>query len=223
VAADLIVNYGLMGEKWNTISGLIKPDAKIINPPLNLNKRECIEALKDVNKVYCPEVWERTSVPDSLYMPYMYLKKPIFSIGGKNITYWDGSKVPEGFYIQERIKNRAYELRVHACNWVPIEAWLVSKRTHPLLEQAITWNKKTGGTFSSVNNSNVGVFKRAKKSSSAIIKKLGLQFGALDFIVSNDDEPFVPWFIEVNTSPGLKVQSSKDYYIKIFKELLNQN
>lgn len=226
--ASVIVNFGLVGQRFQDKFGAylpyVKQETKLINFNLPVNKYKACLTLRD--HIPVPQVIrnleEVNAISEHSIDDVSYLIKPVFSIGGKNITLLSSGVqlVPPGFYVQKKINNRRYELRVHCFDWISPDKWLVYKRTHPEGEAALTWNHKTGGIFSQVTDeSNAGLFKRAKQSASLALEKLGVNFGAVDFIVSNDDDPLIPWFVEINFSPGMKIPNVKEAYTEAFNQL----
>ena len=223
--ASAIVNFGLVGEKWDNFKygheHLINPECKKINWHLEPNKFKAASICHS-NHISVPFMHSASNVnvAPSTFALHTWVVKPKYSIGGKGIRLFD-SPIPikSTEYLQQRIKNRAYELRVHAFKWVPMEEWLVFKRTHPAGEAQLTWNFKQGGSFSTVENGNVSIFKRAKEASSRVLECLNQDFGAVDFICSKDDDPLIPWFIEINSSPGMKISGVKQAYVSAFNSL----
>ena len=222
---NVVINFGLVGERWNKFLTETVPflntDVKKINWHLEPDKFKAVTKIALHSNVLTPDCRKNSNTPTygSLEEYNQWLIKPYYSIGGKGIKLWDGDELKHNEYLQKRIRNRAYELRVHAFKWVPMENWLVFKRTHPAGEAQLTWNFKQGGSFSSVSDSNGGIFKRAKQASLKVLECLNQDFGAVDFICSKDDDPLIPWFIEINSSPGMKIPGVKQAYVSAFNSL----
>ena len=221
----VVVNFGLVGDKWENFKfgteSFLKPSCKKINWNLEPNKFKAA-FICGKNDIQSPKIYPYNSSPVNFFDDEHYgewIVKPKYSIGGKGIVEWEGQNLTKGQYFQRRIKNRAYELRVHAFKWVSPDKWLVFKRTHPAGEAQLTWNFKQGGSFSTIENGNVGIFKRAKEASLKVLECLNQDFGAVDFICSKDDDPLIPWFIEINSSPGMKIPGVKQAYVSAFNSL----
>ena len=220
---DIFINYGLQGERLQTLITRLIPYPNLpVGMKQQKNKYDACMALKDVPGMNVPKCWKHNQLPTSSCTLGGFLRKPLFSEGGNDITVWNGdNQMPSQYYLQERIYPRRYELRVHAARWIPISDWLVSKKMHPEGENAVTWNHETGGSFSNIDNreSNTGVFARAKQCAFLALHKLGHEFGAVDFVVRQGDNPLVPWFLEVNLSPGFSTDTTKEWYVNTFRSL----
>src|SRR5574343_44809 len=214
-----VVNWGLtksrLEQKIND-SDLYYPieHSSHVNFHLINNKYDVCMLMKE--HIFVPHT---TKNKEELNQNAQYLVKPIYSIGGKNIRLLRPSESLENNrYYQQKIQNRRYELRIHAYSWISPEKWLVYKRTHPEGEAALTWNHKTGGTFSRVDE-RTGAFSRSLASAKCVLDVLGVQFGAIDFVVSNDDSPLIPWFLEINFSPGMRIPTVRQAYQDAFNQL----
>jgi hypothetical protein len=210
---EAIINYGLSGEQLESFFK-IYPSAKklpTINKYVGKAKLSMIrEAEKSGIKV--PE--SRLTLPDKSD-PKDWIEKKQNSIGGIGIKYASGKRkqIP-GKYFQKFIKNRRYEIRVHAFSWM--KDWSVQKRrgTH----DEIAWNFHNGGIFSQVRTpKNYKIFSDALEVSRKILSLGNMSFGAVDFIV---DEDLNLYFIEINSAPGFQ-ELSKDTYIEAFNTLKN--
>jgi hypothetical protein len=153
-----------------------------------------------------------------------WIIKPYYSLGGRDIRRYErGSNVPATHYLQKDLSStRRYEVRVHAMAWVPPEQWIIQKRVHEDGETQLTWNHHTGGTFITVNDTTDPLFVRIKETTAALMRTLGYQFGAADFIVCNAGErgrPLPHYFIEWNLAPGWTLDHIRDYYISAFRAL----
>jgi hypothetical protein len=226
---DIIVNYGLAGDKLEEWRFSAAGEGSIGNAiTLNYhvfgNKLECCERVR-AGGVPVPECKNRRDV----YVNQQdWIVKPKISFGGRGIASYIGQAVTSSQYLQKRITNRRYELRVHAIKWLPIAEWLVSKRTHPDGEAQLTWNHHQGGSFSNIamDESNTGVFKRAKEHAKKAIMTLGYDFSAVDFIVQNAPtgvRELPVWFIEANLAPGFTTDRTREFYFNAFLKLVSSN
>ena len=230
LSIDTIVNYGLTGSHlriWGEArrghNGILYntcPDIK--NKVMPGNKYQCLDLVRQAG-VPCPE--SKPAASTSEVRSGEWIQKPYYSFGGRGIAVLSSDNPrgwnPSSHYVQKRVTDRRYELRVHVTNWLPKEQWLVSKRTHPDGDAHLTWNFHQGGTFSNIeqNESNTGVFKRAKVFAEKAINALGLQFGAVDFIVQNGSGELPIWFLEVNMAPGFTTDRTREFYFMAFKAL----
>lgn len=228
---DVVVNYGLAGDKlhdWN-IGTRVPNHAVTLNYRAFGDKLQCCEAVRAVG-VPVPDC-THSDVPfhvrSNLDTSGEWIVKPLLSFGGRGIVPYTGQAITPRQYLQKRIVNRRYELRVHAVQWLPIEEWLVSKRTHLDGEAQLTWNHHQGGSFSNIemNESNTGVFKRAKQYAKKVIETLGYDFSAVDFIVQNVPagvRELPVWFIEANLAPGFTTDRTREFYFSAFLKLAQQ-
>jgi hypothetical protein len=204
--ADAIVNYGLSGidlrKKLNTYSSARR--TPIINGSVGLSK---YLAVKDAGEkgILVPE--SRLSL-SRLAKLSDWIEKRVHSSQGKGIIAARGRNRIDGKYYQKMVKDRRFELRVHAFLWMPKEEWRINKRHGPA--EQIAWNYHQGGHFQSVRYPNkYNVFKKAKDIAEKILKMRGMAFGAVDLIVDNDMKVY---FIEVNASPGFTEFNQEVYF-----------
>jgi hypothetical protein len=216
-----VVNWGLQGDNLRDYEARYPAIRR--KPTLNErqfgNKYDCVEAARA----------NGLPVPESITHPYGSMRgdwiiKPYYSLGGRDIRRYErGSAVPNTHYLQKDLSStRRYEVRVHAMAWVPPEQWIIQKRVHEDGETQLTWNHHTGGTFITVNDTTDPLFVRIKETTAALMRTLGYQFGAADFIVCNAGErgrPLPHYFIEWNLAPGWTLDHIRDYYISAFRAL----
>lgn len=212
-AVDVIINYGLAGDRLNRFFKLY-PSARGV---LMLNKgvgRAKYSAIQDAERHGIKVPKSRLNLPAKAD-PKDWIEKRQNSIGGIGIKQAskNRTRIP-GKYFQEFIKNRKYEIRVHAFSW--IDDWSVQKRRGN--QDEIAWNFHNGGVFSTVRSpKSYKVFKEAMQVSKKILEIRGMSFGAVDFIVDRDLNVY---FIEVNSAPGFQ-ELSKSIYINAFNALKN--
>ncbi len=203
---DCIVNYGLAGVRLDRFFRF-NPRAKkihMINSQIGFSKLSVI--LKaDKKGIQVPESKLSLGRSDN---PEDFIEKRTNSIGGIGIRPARRKRRIEGKYYQRFIEDRKYELRIHAFKWMDTNDWSVQKRTGPSDE--IAWNYKQGGIFSTVKNPDAyRVFTEAREVSNQILDLLSMSFGAVDFLVTNDNEVL---FIEINSAPGFTEYSEHIYY-----------
>lgn len=211
-APDVIVNYGLAGRK---LDAFLRKTPKAKEIPI-INKyvgRPKHLAIRDAEKagVSVPET--RLSLPRTANLSD-WIEKRMHSSQGLGIKQATHRGQLLGKYYQKMIKDRRYELRVHAFLWLPEDEWVINKRTGPASQ--IAWNFHQGGHFSSVRYPNkYKVFKEAKDISKKVLEVRDMAFGAVDLIVDNNMKVY---FIEVNSSPGFSV-FSEGVYVGAMNEL----
>lgn len=142
-----------------------------------------------------------------------WLYKPNHSIGGNGIYRLDPEEQNTDWthgYAQKEIVNRRYEVRVSAFNWMPPDQWGYWKKVYTG-ENAnqLTWNHEQGGTFITVNRAlQYPLYQRLSQYAQRALNALGLQFGAIDFIIGPEWDSY---FLECNTRPGFTEHSSALY------------
>jgi hypothetical protein len=219
--ADVVVNYGVQGQ-----GNQHRIDAMYLNKYQHGNKLEDIRAIQE--HVQCPQSTEDYKLVLETGEEN-WIAKPYWSFAGKGIMpakQYDTYGGPRRCYYQKSLQyTRAFELRVHYFRWMPIDGWMLQEKVHKEGNDALTWNHHSGGSFNTVNTSkgkfypgqhNTGVFRKAKEMTAIAGPILGYQFGAADFIVTQDNEVY---FIEWNLAPGVTIRPVKDYYYNAFNEL----
>lgn len=203
---DAIVNYGLSGERLESF--FRKYPSAIGIPMFNRHVgRSKYSSVKDAERegIVIPET--RLSLPESVNL-VDWIEKRIHSSQGYGIIASRGRNKILGKYYQKMVKDRKYELRVHAFSWIAKQDWAVHKRVGP--PDQIAWNFHQGGHFQGVHSiSNHKILTEAKDVSEKILKIMGMSFGAVDFIVDNSMKIY---FIEINASPGFSALSEGIYF-----------
>lgn len=209
---DVLVNYGLSGERLGTFYRRFPSAKKIptINRIVGYSKYRALQLVKQ----------EGILVPDSrleLLKRHRldgWIEKRFNSQGGAGICRARSRHRLVNKYYQRYIRDRKYELRVHGFRWINQKEWRVQKRFGK--EGEIAWNYKNGGYFSSVYNpTRYETFMSAIEITSDVLVILGMGFGAADFIVTTDGELY---FIEINSCPGFQ-ELSKNIYLDAFESL----
>ncbi len=201
---DAIINYGLAGDHLGAFYRKYK-DAKqihMINANVGYSKLTGVRRAASA-KILVPESKSSLGKKDNIKD---FIEKRTNSIGGIGICKARGKGSISGKYYQQFIKDRRYELRVHAFKWT--DNWAVQKRVGPA--DAIAWNFKQGGHFITVRNpGSYKAFVEAREISAKILDLLNMSFGAVDFIV---DTEYRVYFIEINSGPGFTNLSGKIYF-----------
>jgi hypothetical protein len=203
---DVIVNYGVSGEKLDLFFRKY-PSAIRVSMLNGRVGRSKYSSIKDVenNKILVPET--KMSLPETVKISD-WIEKRVHSSQGYGIIAARGRGRIAGKYYQRMIKDRKYELRVHAFSWIEKKDWAVHKRVGP--SDQIAWNFHQGGHFQSVHSPNSHkIFTEAKDISEKILKIMGMSFGAVDLIVDNSMKIY---FIEINSSPGFSELSKNIYF-----------
>jgi len=214
VKADAIINYGLAGPQMDSFFRKF-PSAKrvpIVNRHVGYSKYNVARRAAEKD-ILVPETKLTLKKSDKLSD---YIEKRTASIGGKGIIKARGKGRLKGKYYQKFIKDRRYELRVHAFLWLPQEKWRVQKRLGS--DNEIAWNYKNGGHFVSIHSPrSYKSFVHAEEIAEKVLKMLGMSFGAVDFLVDSKSNVY---FIEVNSAPGF-TELSKPIYVDAFNRLAN--
>jgi hypothetical protein len=212
-------NWGLQGERRSTYHRNYPAITRlpILNDEQFGNKFDCIRAVGAAG-VPIPE-----SVPRQQVTETGWIKKPYYSLGGRDIARLVvGEEVPNTHYMQREITNRRYEMRVHCAAWINPRDWVFQKRVHEDGDEQLTWNHHTGGSFITVNEPTDPLHDRLRETVKTIMQVLGYQFGAVDFIIQNPGErgqPLQHYFIEFNLAPGWTLDRIRDWYYSTFDAL----
>lgn len=207
-----IINYGLAGKKLDQFFRKY-PSARSVPMINKYVGRPKHHAISDAEKagILVPET--KLSLP-RLARISDWIEKKIHSSQGKGIQEATGRGKLLGKYYQKMIKDRRYEIRVHAFLWLPIEDWSLNKRVGPA--DQIAWNFHQGGHFQSVRYPNkYQVFLDSKAIAKKVLEDRNMAFGAVDLIVDNNMKIY---FIEVNSSPGFE-ELNQGVYVNAFKTL----
>lgn len=218
-------NYGLQGNALRAYHARY-PHIKrlpILNHQQVGNKYDHIQ-LADAVGVSVPHTLRKPDDPD-----VEWIMKPYYSLGGRDIRVRrDNEPIPKTHYVQERINNRRYEVRVHAWAWIDPKDWIFQKRVHDNGDEELAWNHHNGGRFITIDNPNDPLHERLREATKTLMKKFGYHFGAADFIIQNPGrrgEKLRHYFIEWNLAPGWTLPHIEDSYKDYFTALqeLNQD
>jgi glutathione synthase/RimK-type ligase-like ATP-grasp enzyme len=137
------------------------------------------------------------------------------SQGGKGIAMAETTGQREGWYYQKYLKERRYELRIHAFSWINEENWQVQKRIGN--KDTIAWNFHNGGRFQTVHNpSGYQVFQKARSIAAKVLKMRKMAFGAVDLLLTKESKLY---FLEINSAPGF-TELSRPIYVNAFQALM---
>jgi hypothetical protein len=214
--ADVIVNYGLAGDRLRSFLGRHAAARRIpvINKYIGISKYTAVQEA-DRAGILVPE--SRLSLPRLANLS-KWIEKRVHSSQGNGICAARGRGRIPGKYYQEMIDDRRFELRVHAFTWLDKSEWALHKRRGPA--DQIAWNFHQGGYFQTVRYPNkYQVFSKAKDIAEQILKMRNMAFGAVDLIVDNHMKVY---FIEVNASPGF-TELSQDIYFSAMNRLADMS
>lgn len=214
-----IVNYGLFNSHNPELGQ--RQNIPVINQNWAGNKLECLRKVSQAG-VVIPETAAERPFCDSTW-----IIKPLNSRRGQGIeVYTPGRHVNENEYLQKRVEHRCYELRVQCAAWLPLDKWKVIKRTNRNGNNELAWNRDSTleiNSHISLEESNTGVFRRAKEMAQKAMIALGYQFGAVDFIVARPpghSGPLPVYFLEFNTEPCcVDTTPTKEWYLAAFRKL----
>lgn len=210
---DLVVNYGLVGKRLDAFVA-VYPSLKsklIMNRYIGKNKFDVLNDVSALGIVNVPASYKKLPTGAS---KSDFIVKKYHSVAGKGIAKATTcGKLPDKYY-QRFISERKYELRVHGFMWAPKQNWLVQKRLGS--PDKIAWNFHKGGKFQTVHNpGNYRLFKEACDITEKILSMRRMQFGAVDFVVT---DTYGLVFLEVNSAPGF-TEISRPMYVKNFNAL----
>ncbi len=220
---NLAFNYGLQGKKLQDYHAKYPQLQRlpILNHQQVGNKYDHV-ALAASAGVKTPSTNRNA---DGLGQEVTWIQKPYYSLGGRDISvYQHGAPLPKTHYLQEKIENRRYEMRVHAWAWVDPKDWIFQKRVHEDGENVLCWNHHNGGKFITVDNPTDPLHNRLRKDVKKLMKKFGYHFGAADFIIQNPGErgkKLISYFIEWNLAPGWTLERIEVLYKDYFERLQN--
>ena len=209
IKVDAIINYGLSGPalraKMSSARGI-----PTLNSHIETSKLRALR-VAEKNGIVIPESKTQLTSKDDLKD---WIEKRYASQGGRGIRMASRRGEIPGKYFQKFIRNRPYEIRVHAFKWLPKEQWTVQRRIGNPTE--VAWNFEQGGFFMGVYRpEGYRTYREALSVSQKILDIMGMQFGAVDFVL---DERFKLYFIEINSAPGF-TELSQSVYINAFNKL----
>ena len=203
---DIIINYGLNSDKLALLFRKYPVAAEIpmLNSHIGQSKYQSVKSVEQ-NGILIPET--RLTLPKTCNLSD-WIEKRVHSSQGNGIITARGYGRIAGKYYQRMVKNREYELRVHAFSWILKKDWAIHKRMGP--PDQIAWNFHQGGHFQRIHSlNNHKIFTDARNISEKVIEIMGMSFGAVDLIVDDNMKIF---FIEINSSPGFSALSEGIYF-----------
>ena len=219
LGATHLINWGCFGAPHQKFLAKypFASTLPVINKLWPGGKYTCIKLVKEAG---VPVPISVDDVDQAAWTNTHWIYKPYLSRGGRGIVRIDNNNGHEldwnRGYAQQEVRDRKYEVRVSAFNWLAPEEWGCWKKFCNNQDQ-LTWNHEQGGVFEKVDEPlNYPLFQRCFKHSAIILKTLGLQFGAIDFIVG---PTWNEMFLEINTQPGFTQDYGADVYVKAIERL----
>jgi hypothetical protein len=216
------INWGLSSIPWLSEGSIILNEPRAVG--ISANKLKAFNEMSGVVNIprYTTSLEEATSL---LNLGKVVCRTKLTGSKGEGIVIASTPEelVEAGLYVLY-IKKK-WEYRVHVLQDEVVH--IQQKRrlsTEQLEERGITDRSKyirnlaNGYIFSHNLDHNDGpVYERLLEQSLLSVSSLGLDFGAVDLIVTNDGQVFV---LEVNTAPGLE-GLTLERYVQSFRGILN--
>lgn len=226
---QLKINWGLTSIPWLT-------DENIINNPefvkKSSNKLLCFSNFATYNLhntnnpvSYVPFTTDKLLAEQWVTEGKVVCRTLLSASSGRGIVIADNLDSLVTAPLYTKYIKKKWELRVHILNNRPIHIQQKKRLSTEQLEaRGITnrnkyiRNLENGYIFSSELDVSEATKNEAILQSNRAIVALGLDFGAVDILVTKDDEVFV---LEVNTAPGLEGTTLTRYYEAFKRELLS--
>jgi glutathione synthase/RimK-type ligase-like ATP-grasp enzyme len=211
---DYVINWG------NTLNPAWTPKAWF-NPPdcvfTSVNKLTCFQTLKAAG-IDVPEFTiDKKEVKEWLNNEHIVLARVLLrASGGRGIEIIrTGEEIKDaGIYVKYIRKDSEYRVHVVGEKVIDFAAKKRQTESEQTPDQKLIRSHANGWVFC---RQGVGLPDEAGALAVRSVKALGLDFGAVDMVVSKRGKPFV---LEVNTAPGLEGQTIINY-ANAFAEKLN--
>ncbi len=224
---QIIINWGLSSIPWltNTDNTINKPDAIRTSS----NKLLCFNSFNTFNLhnpdnplSYVPFTTDRLTASQWLNDGNVVCRTLLSASSGRGIVIATNQEELVDAPLYTKYIKKKYELRVHIVQGRPIYIQQKKRLSTEQLEarglvdrNKYIRNLENGYIFSSELSISEAAKNEAILQSNRAIIALGLDFGAVDVIVTKDDEVFI---LEVNTAPGLEGTTLTRYY-EAFKDI----
>lgn len=223
-----IINWGLSSIPWllNTANVINKPGSvnKSSNKYLSFSTFSRFNDLNDNLLSYIPFTTSKLTASQWLNDGKVVCRTLLSASSGRGIVIATNQEELVDAPLYTKYIKKKYEIRVHIVQGRPIYIQQKKKLSTEQLEaRGITnrnkyiRNLENGYIFSSELSISEAAKNEAILQSNRAINALGLDFGAVDVLVTKDDEVFV---LEVNTAPGLEGTTLTKYYEAFKRELL---
>ena len=217
--ATVLINWGVYGSVRDRFMGKYPyaRDLSVVNGRWPGNKYNVIITAANKN---IPVPLSDRNIGQRHWTNTHWIYKPNYSAGGEGIFRITNETAHDcdwsRGYAQQEVLNRRYEVRVAAFTWLPQEEWGCWKKVCDDASQ-LCWNHHQGGRFQRVEQPlRHGLFQRCYQHSLRLLNELGLQFGAIDFIVDSEG---TERFLEINTQPGFTENYGADLYANAISKL----
>lgn len=225
---QLKINWGLTSIPWlNNDNILNSPEAvkKSSNKLLCFNSFFTYNLHNPNNPVnYVPFTTDRNLSKQWLTEGKVVCRTLLSASSGRGVVIASNEDELVAAPLYTKYTKKKWELRVHILNNRPIHIQQKKRLSTEQLEaRGITncnkyiRNLENGYIFSSELDVSEAAKNEAVLQSNRAVAALGLDFGAVDVLVTKDDEVFV---LEVNTAPGLEGTTLTKYYEAFKRELL---
>lgn len=227
---QIMINWGLSSIPWLTDTNNVinKPDAIRIssNKLLCFNRFNTFNLHTPYNPLsYVPFTTDRLTASQWLNDGKVVCRTLLSASSGRGIIIADQATNPEELVdapLYTKYIKKKYEFRVHIVQDRPIYVQQKKKLSEEQLEARgiVARNKyirnlENGYIFSGELTVEDEVTEEVVSQSKMAIEALGLDFGAVDILITKEMDIYV---LEVNTAPGLEGTTLTRYY-EAFKEI----
>lgn len=174
-------------------------------PRFTINTREAI--LGNANKLRSLQIMSEAGVSVPPFgitthgLSYPIVGRSLSHFGGRDIRFYDAPEEvamwPSDFYVQFIPKQREYRVHVAFGQIIKYNKKVYTEGRVQRRDPRI-WNARNGYRFVRTP------YRRRFESAVDAVQSLGLDFGAVDMILSTDNTMYV---LEINTAPGNKGSS----------------
>lgn len=208
------VNWGCTWGKMQAAAHKLPEEVLNKNISVATSKRAAFKILKEAG-IPIPDMlleW----VPD---LQGRWLARKDYLSGGQGIEVLEnGAKPSDQYHFLVKYIPKSYELRLHVLGDRVI---LEQFKYVPSGSNVLIRNHANGATFSAkplTEHLPSGLADYCRELSIKTIGALGLQFGAVDILISKRGSPFI---LEVNTAPGLTNEAGTlPAYVDAFRNLI---
>jgi hypothetical protein len=215
--SDIVINYGASNTR-------VPNSVFMLNRNLIMDK---YRQMKIMGEDLCPRSMQNTP-----HDKENWIIKPYHSIGGKGIRpakdKVHGVDVARHGEYYQQMFNKVREFRAHCFLWEDNPVPFIQEKVIENPNQ-LTWNKKQGGKFRYVYQEGLDygkfygmdedLIERIRELSVTALKRLGYDFGGLDFGLAGDGTLRI---FEVNSRMGLRERSFFTYK-QVFNNLRRIN
>lgn len=209
---------------WGSSQALnVPPSSKILNKPasvaLAVDKRKTFAVLED-NEIAIPPYFTSISAAQQHATDYgatMVARSTATGHSGRGITIVrPGETIPSNTVLTTRYIKKMAEYRFHVVDGAIILEAQKRKRSgfEQQGDQHMIRSYDNGWIFA-INNIE-GITDEYRQQAIKAVKALGLDFGAVDYMVDHSGQGYV---LEVNSAPAIEGESTKAAYKDAFSRL----